>query len=1570
MVDQPLRPAVSDEKFPLDSLLEQMRAEAKAESVETLNDAQIETLCTELWEWSKTLGDGTSGIRIRQYGDGHLLEVVGPDRPFLVDSLLSACTLQGFDVRTLFHPLLNQSGGKRLSLIQIHLPLLTDTEVQRLEAEARETLDDVALATNDYHAMRARMSREVERLIASPHVSDHYKNEAAAFLNWLGNEHFVFLGTRDYTFPTGADGNVLPEEPDMVEGSNLGLLRDEDRNVLNRGAEPLVLNREIGEFLSEPEPLILAKATLQSRVHRRVACDYVGVKHFGENGQVVGETRFLGLYTAEAYNRSVKEIPLVRRRVERVIEASGALKGTHNEKALSNIMESWPRDELFQTKSERLTPIMLGVLQLIGRPRVRVFLRPDRFNRFVSAIVFVPREAYDTALREKISQRLEAAFNGKLTSFSPSFDGAALVRVMFEIMLPDDAPEVDAKSLETDIAALSRTWNERFRSAIMSSPKDGDAKAQATIFTGAFSAGYREAFTPEEAMIDVETLADLSADKPIILRAFRMGGDSASKIRAKIYSRNGAISLSDCVPVFERMGLFVSFETGYPVTPRGKPAADAPETYWIHDLSMRRNDGGDVDLDKISAAFQDAFVVIWSGKAENDGFNALIFNAELTWHEAALCRALCAYRHQTGMDPTPPTQIEALNANPVLTRKLVALFKAQFDPENQADDAACKDLKSDIETALNDVKSLDHDRIIRRLAALIGAIQRTNYFQHDRSGNPRPFVSFKIASRELSDLPSPKPYREIFMSSPLVEGVHCRFGAVARGGLRWSDRRDDFRTEVLGLVKAQQVKNAVIVPVGSKGGFFPKQLPQNGSREEVRDAGIEAYRTFITSLLDLTDNLIDGEVQHPENTVIRDGEDPYLVVAADKGTATFSDIANEISQSQGFWLGDAFASGGSAGYDHKKMGITARGGWEAVKRHFREIGKDIQNEPFTVIGCGDMSGDVFGNGMLLSKQIRLQAAFNHMHIFIDPDPQDPEATWEERKRMFDLPRSSWTDYDQSLISEGGGIFERSAKSIELSPQMKELTGLKSDTATPDEILHALLKAECELLWFGGIGTYIKSSDESQADADDRSNDAIRVNGKHVRAKVIGEGANLGLTQAGRIEFAQHGGRLNTDAIDNSAGVDSSDHEVNIKILCTEAMRRGDLPSGERNTLLASMTDDVAAHVLAHNYAQTGALSIAEASAQSDHDANERLMQALEDRGVLDREVEGLPDTAEMTRRGEAGEPLTRPELAVLMAWTKIVLFDDLSASDVPDDPYFADTLQAYFPKALHTYKDPMHAHRLQREIIATVLSNRIIDVCGPVFLLRLREQTDASNDAIVSAFETVRNLFGAADLQKQIADLDNEVPASQQLALSQTLADALFEATQNVLQADLPKEIDHRLSHLRDDYTALTETIPNSLSSFETTRYNKAVKQHSKQDTPADLADAIVRANWLVRTPLINEISAQQDASTADVCTAFHTVGEGLSLDRLAHAAREALPSMPYWDRLATRRLIKDLETQQADATRKALNADGAEAWLSSHNDARKQLVSNIKTYTSTKPTFAQFALAADAVRNFMQKAT
>ena len=1559
------------------SFFDQLNAQASSEALSDELRREIVSLGESLWAWAQGVPAGERAVRIRRTESGCVLEATTQDMPFLVDSILAECVAQSLNVRALFHPIVTRADGERRSIIQVHLPELDENEGAAIDLGARRTFEDIAASVDDYQAMRDRMCDEIKIIESLSHLPKEVQSEAIEFLDWLAQEHFVFLGARTYTFLTDESGALMREEPDIVEGSNLGLLRDLSRNVLSRDSEPSVITSEAAEYLQETNPVIISKSTMISRVHRRVNADYIGVKHYDADGRVIGETRFVGLFTAEAYDEPVRTIPVVRRRYEHLLQTAGGGESRHSEKALSHILETWPRDELFQLSSEQLLPMAQGALSLVGRPRTRLFLRRDRFDRYLYAVVYVPRDAYDTKLRQKISDVLERACNGRTIRFQPQFSEGVMVQVYFVLVPGEGAGPVDADAIEQEIVDLARTWDDAFRAAVIASDLEGDHQYGASCFRGAFTAGYRETFDPEEALRDVSEMAALHKDNLIRMRAYRLPGDDPDKIRAKIYARGKSIPLSACVPVFENMGLFVAFETGYPVKPEKKPVPDAPETYWVHDLSMRSADGAPIDIDEIGVAFADAFVAIWTNEAENDGFNQLIFTAGATWREAALLRTLCAYRAQSGLDPSVPVQISALINYPEIARGLLDLFEARFDPATKATlderKQKARSIHSDIIAALHDVAALDEDRVLRRLAELINAVQRTNYYQTRKPDTaPSGFVAIKIASEMLEHLPAPKPFREIFTSSPRIDGVHCRFGRVARGGLRWSDRRYDFRTEVLGLVKAQQVKNAVIVPVGSKGGFFPKQLPASGGRDAYIAAGIAAYREFITALLSITDNISENDVRHPEDTVIWDGEDPYLVVAADKGTATFSDIANEISVAHDFWLGDAFASGGSAGYDHKKMGITARGAWEAVKRHFREIGKDIQSEPFTVIGVGDMSGDVFGNGMLLSKTIRLQAAFNHRHIFIDPNPGDTEASWAERKRLFDLPRSSWEDYDAELISSGGGVFDRSAKSIELSREIKALIGINEKHMTPDELLNALLKTDCELLWFGGIGTYIKAEHETQSEVGDRANDTLRVNGKQVRAKIIGEGANLGVTQAGRIEFAQKGGRVNTDAIDNSAGVDSSDHEVNIKILCAEAIRRGDLKTDDRNELLASMTEDVAIHVLRHNYDQTGALSLAASLGVEDHEAHERLMVWLEGRGVLDRGVEGLPNSEDMRQRATSGKPLTRPEMSVLLAWSKIVLFDEIVASDVPDDPYFEETLSAYFPQAIRTFEGARDTHRLKREIIATVLSNRLLDISGPAVLMRLRELTNADGAEICRAFEVCRSATDASGLLKEINALDNTVPANLQTDMHHEITHALMRGAAMALGDARP--IADQLSEIKPAYDELIAALPKALKPWLAQRVLSRAKDLEQQGAPEELARRIASLQALAFGPQILTIARDARRPVPDAAAAFFTLGESLQLDRLCVTAEESMGQLDYWARRATKRQISELINLQRSAAVSALatskNISGghaASAWLIEREVEVSAFRAELSVIDTARDwSFAKFSLLADAARSVL----
>ncbi|MGH6950537.1 MAG: NAD-glutamate dehydrogenase domain-containing protein, partial [Vitreimonas sp.] len=1020
-------------------------------------------------------------------------------------------------------------------------------------------------------------------------------------------------------------------------------------------------------------------------------------------------------------------------------------------------------------------------------------------------------------------------------------------------------------------------------------------------------AAYRERYPVHEALIDTAEILAAGEDETIRVRAYRLARDAENIMRCKFYARGDVLALSATVPILENMGLFVDSEVNHELHLKACALHPAQRVF-IHDIETRTADGKPIDLDRAGAQFEAAFAAIWTGRAENDGFNRLVLALPCSWREAALVRALARYRQQSGLDPSQATQEQALANNRMLAALILAFFKARFDP-NLPETMDTRQLRSSklefmIEAALNEVVSLDEDRALRRIAHLVKAILRTNYYQPGADGAPKAYISFKIDSNAVQELPAPKPYREIWVASPQVEGVHLRFGAVARGGLRWSDRRDDFRTEVLDLVKAQQVKNAIIVPVGAKGGFFPKRLPPRGA-PGYQEAGVEAYKTFLRGLLDITDNIVGDAIEAPANVVRWDDDDAYLVVAADKGTATFSDIANGISAEYGHWLGDAFASGGSVGYDHKAMGITAKGAWEAVKRHFREIGKNIQEEEFTVIGVGDMSGDVFGNGMLLSRKIRLLAAFDHRDVFIDPDPKDCETSWIERRRLFDTPRTSWQDYDRKLISKGGGVFSRSLKSLPVSREMAALTGLEKAEVTPSELIAALLRSPCELLWFGGIGAYIKARAEANADVGDKANDAVRVDAEDVKAQVVGEGANLGVTQKGRIAFARAGGRINTDAIDNSAGVDTSDHEVNIKILLADCIRAGALEASKRDKLLESMTDEVGALVLEDNYDQTGCISVAQASAPADLDSHERFVQRLEAAGKLLRRVEGLPPTAEFAALRTQKLGLTRPELAKLVAYAKIDLFDALVASPAPDDPAFAEPLKRYFPLALWKYETQMAGHRLRREIIATKLADDLVNRCGPSFVDRVHEASRASAVAIACAFEASRRIFDLEDLVGRIDALDNRIPAAAQTALHQRVGGALRRSTTYLARnggfaGEAPPTILDVVERYHAPVQAQRATLLDDLSEIERERVAVRLKMLSDLGAPEEIAHEAALLSPLTLSLDVADLALRTHWPINPASMLHCVIGAEFGLDALRDAAT-AMKLEQHWDRLVVR---------------------------------------------------------------------
>jgi glutamate dehydrogenase len=1576
----------------LQAFLTRVLADYRTDELPGVTEADLGAVLAGFWTWGAWRADDAPAARlIRAAGAAgrdlgvDLLEITQPDAPFLVDSAMAAVTEWGGEVRAMFHPL-SVRGPLRRSMIQVWLAPVAEERREGLLRQVLEALADVHLAVADYPGMLALLARATGELVRSAPGDPEALGEDIEFLRWMDSGHFVFLGARVYTYPRTEDGGYAAEEPVFEPEDGLGVLRDPGRLVLARSDEPAVLSAALRYRLENARPVLVAKANLRSRVHRRANMDYFAVRRFGLDARPLGEIRFVGLFTAGSYLAPARETPLLRHKIRRVMAAAGFPPGSHNASRLSNILETYPRDELFQVSVEELLPTALGVLHLYDRPRFRLFVRRDPFNRFLSILFYAPRDRYDARLRRRAGEILTEAYRGRVTASYPTFTDAPLARVHYTLQLSDGGGprDPDLASVEAEIARAARTWYDDLETVLRAGlPQPGRAAQALATYGRAFPAGYRDRQGADEALTDLLLIDALAADGQMHVRAFRQAGDTPRQFRFKLYHRGDTPApLARVLPILSCMGLDALAEDGFEITPRvdGEPAG----AVWIHAFLVEDDRGERLTFEAVKAPFEAAFMAIWRGEAENDRFNRLVLELGVDWRDAALLRAMARFRGQSGLDPTQPVQEAALAVHPGLAALFLRLFAARFDPASGATlaerAATAQALGAEIEIALMAVESLDHDRVLRRIAALIQAITRTNFYRTDAQGARPPYVSFKVASQALADLPAPKPFREIFVASPLVEGVHLRFGPVARGGLRWSDRRDDFRTEVLGLVKAQQVKNAVIVPVGSKGGFYPKALPRDGTGPESRAAAIVAYKTFLRGLLDLTDNLdADGAISHPAQVVAHDADDPYLVVAADKGTATFSDIANAVAADYGFWLGDAFASGGSAGYDHKAMGITARGAWESVGRHFRELGKDIQTEPFTVIGVGDMSGDVFGNGMLLSKAIRLRAAFDHRHIFIDPDP-DPAVAWTERKRLFDLPASSWDAYDRALISPGGGVWSRSAKAIAVSAEMGAMLDLATDVVSPVELMTAILKSRTELFYLGGIGAYVKGADESHLAVGDKANDAIRVNGRDLRCRVVGEGANLGFTQAGRVEFALAGGRINTDAIDNSAGVDTSDHEVNIKILTGMAERSGALAPADRDPLLAGMTDEIAAHVLRHNYDQSLQISLLEAEGVDGLGAQIRFIDDLERVGRLDRGLEGLPSDAALGERVKTGRGLCRPELAVLMAYGKLELFGEIIASSGPDDPWFEATLRDYFPAALARFDAEMRRHRLRREIIATMIGNDIVNLCGPTFAPRLRAAAGCDTAGLVIAFEAARQTLRLEADWARVSDLDGQIPAAAQLALHGELARLLRRQTYGFARRGAREPLAVR--DLIDRHLPVVDTvrglIPAALSPFERKAAVRRATAWIRLGAPRSLAHAVALLGPLTQAFDVGNLAARADWPLASTIFLYHRIGGQFGFDRL-RAAASVHPASDAYERIAVRRLVEDLLAEQADLARAVMASAGApdpgsdpaaalaavDAWTRARSKAVKTAADTLAEVGASAGgwTFAKLTIANAALR-------
>ncbi len=1489
-----------------------------------------------------------------------VIEIVNDNMPFLVDSVMDELQESKIEVHLVLHPIFiverDDNGtltsatarkkppkrtDRQESLIHIHVTRIDSPEARAaLKARLDKVLSDVRSVVSDFKPMQERLAEAIDtyKTTQIPGSSDELW-EAIHFLEWMENDNFIFLGMREYMFEGGVEeGELSPHE-----GTGLGLLSDPDVRVLRRGTEFVQITPEIREFLKKPEPLIIAKANVKSTVHRRVHMDYVGAKLYDDEGNMNGELRIVGLFASTAYTEPTSTIPFLRRKVASVLARAGYGSESHSGRALRNVLEAFPRDELFQIERERLFDFSIAILQLDERPRIRVLSRPDKFDRYVSILVFVPRDRYSTEVRLNVGTYLASVYEGRVSAWYVTYPEGPLARVHYIIGRDrGETPTPQQEELEAAVADMVRTWSDSVRDALKDEFAPSQARKLADRYALSFHGGYKEVYNAQSAVFDIVKLETLSDKNDTTITFHRQAGTRDSRLSLKVYHRGSPIPLSARVPLLENMGFRVINERTYRITP-----ADAPLSY-LHEMTLESRSGEDIVFsDQLQPRLESMFMAVWTGLAEDDGYNRLVLTAELAWRDVAVIRALSRYLRQAGIRFSEDYMWSTLNNYPKIAAKLVELFHLRFNPDvtEKDRDLGTERLESELTADLEDVASLDDDRILRRFQNTIESILRTNFYQLDKKGQPKPTFAFKIDSRQIDDLPQPRPFREIFVYSPRVEGVHLRFGMVARGGLRWSDRPQDFRTEVLGLVKAQQVKNAVIVPVGAKGGFVPKNLPPMSDRDAWFKEGTESYKIFINALLDVTDNLGEDNILPPERVQRYDGDDPYLVVAADKGTATFSDTANGISEGRHFWLGDAFASGGSAGYDHKKMGITARGAWEAVKRHFREMNRDIQTQPFTAAGVGDMSGDVFGNGMLLSKATRLIAAFDHRDIFIDPDP-DPAKTWEERKRMFDLGRSSWKDYNTDLISKGGGIFSRQLKSIPLSPEMQSLLNLNKGSATPQEVMTAILKMEVDLLWFGGIGTYIRAKSETDADVGDRANDPIRITASEIGAKVIGEGANLGLTQLARIEFNKKGGRCNSDAIDNSAGVNSSDMEVNIKIALGAAVKSGKLTIEQRNELLAEMTDEVAELVLRNNYLQTLAISMTELRGMEDFGYQVRMMRQLEQAGLLDRVVEQLPDEATLDEMRKAGLLLTRAELGVLLAYAKITLYDALLESSVPDDDYLARELFRYFPDQMaDTYKDEISGHRLRREIIATMLANSMINRGGATFITRLRDQTDATATEIAQGFVAVRNSYDLTDLNTEIDQLDTKIDGALQLELYSEIQSLLLERVvwfkRNV---SFDKGLFAVVERFRAGIAALRGRLEAVLPEEPAAVLAERTAAFVEQGVPESLARRIA---WLPAERAIPDIVIVSEETGADLDTAaraYFEVAHHFQLGAMLELAND-LDVRDYYDGLALDRARAMLVSAQRALAIAAVRAGGFTSWLEEHEaevGRRKRSVSEI----------------------------
>ncbi len=1468
------------------------------------------------------------------------LLISNDDMPFLVDSLTAELNRQGFTVALVIHPVLrvlhtakgNIAGiwsykdktadreSKAESVMLIRLPhSLNDSEQQALLNSLSAVLMDVRHAVNDWQPMRRQVQDMLDQYRRTALKLDKNAcSETCAYLEWLVQNNFTFLGSRDLLFTNGKDGVSLQ----TVEKSCLGVLRDVDRLIFNGVRALHLLPQDLKDFHHDNSLIHFSKANAQSTVHRAVPMDVISLKLFDETGKLIGERRLVGLYTSHAYFTSPRHIPILRQKVAAVIDNAGFEPRSHDGKALSHILETFPRDELYQITADDLLRIALGILNLQERQRVALFTRDDLYKRSVSCFVYIPRDRYNLGLRRKIQHILEEALNGKARSTLAVVEESTLARLFFVIEAVDGLIKpYDAASIEATLIKASRLWVDDVRILLETDDTITDAATLYNSYSNAFPAAYQERFDAAVAVKDMIILEQLFAGEGLQLSLAQAPAEDHEGLTLKIFALGDALPLYSVLPVLENLGLRVINERPYRmlVGSKAQPA-------WIHEFYVQLKNHVPQDLPRLAPLFSEAFLAIWSERAENDALNGLVTNALLGWRDIVILRTLNKYLKQMGFIYGEAAVADTLNQQQNLAKLLIQLFNARFNPAvpQGARSKTLQALHKEFDQAMQQVSSVADDKILSTLCNLIDASLRTNFYQPASSGAPKDYVSIKFDSRAIDGLPLPRPKFEIFVYAPFVEAIHLRGGKVARGGIRWSDRREDFRQEVLGLLKAQMVKNAVIVPEGSKGGFVVKTPISHLPRSEQMQEVVRCYQTLMRGMLDITDNLVKGDVVPPVHVIRHDGDDPYLVVAADKGTATFSDIANGISQEYGFWLGDAFASGGSAGYDHKKMGITARGGWEAVKRHFRELGKDIQREDFTVVGVGDMSGDVFGNGMLLSKHIRLLAAFNHRHIFVDPTPNAAKS-WLERERLFNNPGLQWSDYDSATLSKGGAVFERDQKTLQVSPEVQQLFGLKDSKTTPAALIQAILKHQADLLWFGGIGTYVRAGHETNLDVGDKANDSLRIMATELRCRVIGEGANLGMTQQARIEAGLRGVKLNTDAIDNSAGVDCSDHEVNIKILLQQITETGQLTLAARNKLLSQMTDEVAELVLKDNYLQTQALSFAMYRGTSILHPQWNLIRHLEKTGQLQRDIEFLPDDETIEKRFQTGAGLTRPELAVLMAYSKIDLINELMHTSLADEPRMLESLRIYFPSALQQkYADHIDRHPLRREIIITHTANSIVNRLGSHFVNEVRQATGNDVADIARAYAIIRDSFSLRTTWRAIENLDSKVSAETQLQMLLTINRLVEYCTYWFLRyGQMPLQVTQLAALYQPAINELRRKLPKILTAPQLKAMTEAAAELEGKGVPAELAQTVAASRRLAMACDVVFVAEQTGAAIEQAGIVYFALADLLHGDWLRSQAR-GLKINSSWQQKAVDALLSDLYDMQRAIAVKVLRTPQA----------------------------------------------